>query len=80
MRKIYRKILICSILVAVILIVNATVGYINNILPNDLETETQKWYHNSITGRYAEIFILFPYLPVIFLFAILYDNILIFYT
>ena len=42
MRKIYRKILICSILVVVILIINAAVGYINNILPNIITVRTNE--------------------------------------
>ena len=83
---------------------------INNKLPGDIETETQKWYaglrfygndpehslnadmcnfladlqenreslESYFTGRYAKIFIFFPYLPVFNLFAILYSLILIF--
>ena len=85
---------------------------INNKLPGDIETETQKWYaglrfygndpehslnadmcnfladlqenreslESYFTGRYAKIFIFFPYLPVFNLFAILYSLILNFYT
>lgn len=81
---------------------------INNKLPGDIETETQKWYaglrfygndpehslnadmcnfladlqenreslESYFTGRYAKIFIFFPYLPVFNLFAILYSLIL----
>ena len=83
---------------------------INNKLPGDIETETQKWYaglrfygndpehslnadmcnfladlqenreslESYFTGRYAKVFIFFPYLPVFNLFAILYSLILIF--
>ena len=81
---------------------------INNKLPGDIETETQKWYaglrfygndpehslnadmcnfladlqenreslESYFTGRYAKVFIFFPYLPVFNLFAILYSLIL----
>ena len=50
-----------------------------NILERD-ELLIQKFSNHSITGRYAKIFIFFPYLPVFNLFAILYSLILIFYT
>ena len=50
-----------------------------NILERD-ELLIQKFSNNSITGRYAKIFIFFPYLPVFNLFAILYSLILNFYT
>ena len=85
---------------------------INNKLPGDIETETQKWYaglrfygndpehslnadmcnfladlqenreslESYFTGRYAKVFIFFPYLPVFNLFAILYNLILVFYS
>ena len=50
-----------------------------NILERD-ELLIQKFSNHSITGRYAKIFIFFPYLPVFNLFAILYSLILNFYT
>ena len=46
-----------------------------NILERD-ELLIQKFSNNSITGRYAKVFIFFPYLPVFNLFAILYSPIL----
>ena len=46
-----------------------------NILERD-ELLIQKFSNNSITGRYAKIFIFFLYLPVFNLFAILYSLIL----
>ena len=48
----------------------------DELLTQKFSNNEQKWYHNSITGRYAKVFIFFPYLPVFNLFAILYSLIL----
>ena len=52
----------------------------DELLTQKFSNNEQKQYHNSITGRYAKVFIFFPYLPVFNLFAILYSLILNFYT
>ena len=48
----------------------------DELLTQKFSNNEQKYYHNSITGRYAKVFIFFPYLPVFNLFAILYRLIL----
>ena len=48
----------------------------DELLTQKFSNNEQKYYHNSITGRYAKVFIFFPYLPVFNLFAILYSLIL----
>ena len=48
----------------------------DELLTQKFSNNEQKQYHNSITGRYAKVFIFFPYLPVFNLFAILYSLIL----